>query len=448
MQKGQFKNSFIKKYEKYSIIRTVLLYILILRSGVKRKGVSRLYISFIFLFRICKICLSSVSSFFRKGINYLRELNSIQYLRRLLLKNCPLFKKYYFEVPLPENISNTNAHLFEYTNYYLLKPMQVQLLHNVYLYIATDFGIIHKCLRINRKSTHGRWDKRNIGIVGNYDSMIFDSFTEHFLRNNNTPNELKHDNNYLLIHNWFNYYHWLTESYARLFTVKDNLSQYTLVLPETIRNNPYVNALLDIIGPVKIQYISNETTLRFKKLSFVDMKKYCDNYDPVLLASMREYICNAVKSLEIKAPVKNERIFINRKVKNNRNILNESEIFPILKQYGFEVIEFEDFSFYEQVMMMMHCKHLIGAHGSGLTNMLFMAEEASVFELHRIVRNRNEHHSKVYWRMAGALKHRYFCQFCDIDPLKDTFFTTNIIVDALEFENTIKQFLKKDESQS
>ena len=52
---------------------------------------------------------------------------------------------------------------------------------------------------------------------------------------------------------------------------------------------------------------------------------------------------------------------------------------------GFEVLNFEDYSFFEQVYLMKHCKILAGVHGQ-VANIAFMPENSSLFELIRYTR--------------------------------------------------------------
>ena len=52
-----------------------------------------------------------------------------------------------------------------------------------------------------------------------------------------------------------------------------------------------------------------------------------------------------------------------------------------LIELGFDIIQFEDFSFAEQVKIAFNSKVLVSLHGAGLTNMLFMDKGNYVVEL-------------------------------------------------------------------
>ena len=81
---------------------------------------------------------------------------------------------------------------------------------------------------------------------------------------------------------------------------------------------------------------------------------------------------------------KSRRIFISRP--NNtrfraRVIENEVELTEALALHGFETIHLEDLPFVEQIALFYDAEIVIGAHGAGLSNMIF-SHSIDVFELH------------------------------------------------------------------
>ena len=441
MHSIHIKQNFIKRYQRYSLIKAFLSLLFYLRKDVRKTNINFFYVIFTFIFYFFGLLYIEINFFFQNIFNAIREKKGIQKLRKTILLNFNFLKKNTYIIPYPVNLNKKDLWLFEYLNFYYLKPSILVKVKNANLYIATEFGIVYKNFIINIKSIHGKWDKRNVKILKNYFEMIFTHHIGSEFKKEEDIILLNSDNNYLLIHNWFNYYHWITESLCRLINVKDDILQYTLVLPETLKSNIYVQSSLALFNNVQIKYVPNESSIKFNQLNFVSQKKYCDNYDPELLGQLKEYLINRVSELKIVSPIKNKNIFINRNKADRRSIINDEEVNVILKKYDFEIIDFEDYSFYEQIAISQNCSNLIGAHGSGLTNMIFMPAGSKVMELHRLVRNKKEHHSKVYWRLAGALKHKYYYQFCNIDPENDTFFTTNISIGIEEFENNLKLLL-------
>ena len=65
------------------------------------------------------------------------------------------------------------------------------------------------------------------------------------------------------------------------------------------------------------------------------------------------------------------RIFLDRRPKVQRRLINMSDIAPILAQHGFETIFAEDLPYLEQAQLFAEASHVVGLHGAGLTNLLF-----------------------------------------------------------------------------
>jgi capsular polysaccharide biosynthesis protein len=79
--------------------------------------------------------------------------------------------------------------------------------------------------------------------------------------------------------------------------------------------------------------------------------------------------------------------------------------------------------------------HLIGLHGAGLTNMLFMREGGKVLEL----RNQNDAHNNCYFSLASELNLDYF-YLLNQGNTNDTH-TVDIIVDIDELRNNLGKFI-------
>ena len=74
------------------------------------------------------------------------------------------------------------------------------------------------------------------------------------------------------------------------------------------------------------------------------------------------------------------RVYLSRKRAPKRRILNEERIEHILARAGFECIAAEDYTILEQISLFASTKILIGPHGAGLGNMVFMSPGAHVVE--------------------------------------------------------------------
>jgi capsular polysaccharide biosynthesis protein len=99
--------------------------------------------------------------------------------------------------------------------------------------------------------------------------------------------------------------------------------------------------------------------------------------DPEICVWLRDRFRNAAG---IKCAEGDLRLFISRKLAPSRRILNEGEILELLKPHHFRSVCLEEMSFDEQLRLFAHASHVIAAHGSGLTNLLF-STRVKVIEL-------------------------------------------------------------------
>lgn len=70
--------------------------------------------------------------------------------------------------------------------------------------------------------------------------------------------------------------------------------------------------------------------------------------------------------------VPKRRIYISRKSEKKRHILNEDDLLPLLKRYGFEYIEAQKLMLAEQIKLFSEAEWIMGPHGAGLSNLMWM----------------------------------------------------------------------------
>lgn len=82
-----------------------------------------------------------------------------------------------------------------------------------------------------------------------------------------------------------------------------------------------------------------------------------------------------------------------RKIRaRGRKVRNEADLRRMLAQRGFECVYPEEMDFAAQVRLFSRAKLVIGQHGAGLSNLLFMQPGTRLIEVHRklIGRHRSE----------------------------------------------------------
>ena len=218
---------------------------------------------------------------------------------------------------------------------------------------------------------------------------------------------LKDDRNYLLIHSaWFNYSFWVNSYLLRLITVLKNndTPNLHLIYLEEWDLIPYVKESL-IYFDVKIERIPKDHHFFVKNLIMPETRKWTNSFDK---NTIRE-VYNWFSFLKYNhKPTR--KVYLTRKKRNVRCVDNEEQLIHTIKQYDFEVVEFEMLSFIEQVKLMMETSHFISIHGAGFSNMLFMQPKTTVMELINIEYAKVEY-TFPFWKLADTLNLNYYYQF-------------------------------------
>jgi Glycosyltransferase 61 len=96
------------------------------------------------------------------------------------------------------------------------------------------------------------------------------------------------------------------------------------------------------------------------------------------------------------------RLYISRRGARRR-VINEHELEPILKDYGFEIIETELMSLQQQILLFGAADVIVGPHGAGMSNILWAPPDCKILELFgaNCVR-------AMYYALADVLNQSYW----------------------------------------
>lgn len=222
--------------------------------------------------------------------------------------------------------------------------------------------------------------------------------------------------------NWSSgYFHWLTDALPRLLASRRINETYPVLLPEQYEQIGYVRESLNLIG-ASVLFYKNSVPSIVKKLLLVSHTADTGNYNGLLINELRE------KLLASYSARGERKIFISRLKASKRKIINETEVVDYLRSNSWEIHYFEDYSLGKQIGIMAETKYLIGLHGAGLTNMLFMRQGGKVLEL----RNENDSHNNCYFSLASELAIDYHYQLNQGDKADTFFVNVTVNMDVLK----------------
>ncbi len=195
------------------------------------------------------------------------------------------------------------------------------------------------------------------------------------------------------------YFHWLADVLPKLILLT---GERAILLPPAYTERDYIAQSLAALN-IQHETISPDHLTRVRDLCAVSPVAPTGNYNPEAMHRLR--IALAPRLLE----QPHTRVYISRRNAPRRRIVNEAELCSTLEGFGFTSVCLEDHPWQRQIDIVSEAEVLMGLHGAGLTNMLFMREGQRVLELRR----RGDAHNNCYFTLASAMDHDYYYLLCD-----------------------------------
>lgn len=194
------------------------------------------------------------------------------------------------------------------------------------------------------------------------------------------------------------YSHWLLEVLPRLFAFESlPVDEAHLVVSKEL--NEWQVESLAILGLAQTpRVVLNQSYLQLETLYFPSYVGDPGNPHPWGCQWLRK------RFLENCLPhSRKRRLYITRRHAIRRRVINESELEPILRDKGFELIETEFLSFREKADLFNQAEAVVGPHGAGLTTILFAPQGCKVLEMF------DPNHMNVnYYSLADVLQQEYW----------------------------------------
>ena len=210
---------------------------------------------------------------------------------------------------------------------------------------------------------------------------------------------------YVSVHNSYRgYYHWLLESVPKLLEAQRTIPNFTLLLPANY-TDAFYDDTLRLLGITKIERLQPNTLYHVPMLALPYGKEAMGDYVAQALAEVKALFLRVTLTSATLGP---ERLYISRRKASRRKVLNENAVEQMLVAHGFIALCFEDYTFEEQVRLCANAKILVGIHGAGLANMVFLPNQATVVELRKF----DNGHNYFFTHLASTIGLDYHLLYC------------------------------------
>lgn len=235
-----------------------------------------------------------------------------------------------------------------------------------------------------------------------------------------------------VINEWSNnYFHWLTEVLPKVYYLKTQIPTFSVLLPVNYSSSFQIESLKILDVPI----IYFEGVAFLKTVYLPDRQApYSAHYNPIILRSMVAILKSKIDCSYNLGPF----IYITRRRAEIRKLANEKAVLKILNDLSFEIVEFENLNFYQQVSVASHAKIIVGCHGAGLTNLMFCEPDTSIYEFSLD----GETMDKCYYTLADACNLNYYYQFCPSANNSSDYHFSDLEVDTIFFAKSISELVK------
>lgn len=233
----------------------------------------------------------------------------------------------------------------------------------------------------------------------------------------------------------FNYGHFIIDDLAKIKYIAQNNNPITILMQSSGK-----------IDSIKIDIIN--TFLKGKDLKFKfilpNEAVFCENLTYISPISFHPYLKNKEaisyinsQSFKCITPKNNKRIFVTRDRVMGRYLDNFNEISPILKEYDFEIIRPEKFSFKKQAELFHGAEIIVGIMGAAMCNTLF--SKPNIKTLYLAPSGWIE---PFYWDLAANLNHDYNVIYGERIHKHDLVHMDDFIIDRDIFADNLKKIVE------
>ncbi len=221
------------------------------------------------------------------------------------------------------------------------------------------------------------------------------------------------------------FFHWLTDTLPKITIARKINKKFTLVLPSKL-NLKFINQSLNEYN-IKFFFMKENKNYHFKKITYIG-ELYPSG------SPRKKVLENLKKQIKTK-PSKFNRVYISRNKSNRRKISNEIELIKVLMKYKFKIVYAEKLSFLSQVNLFSSAKFLIGLHGAGISNILWMKKNTNLLEL----KPEKDLYLNCYYNIANLLNINYNYLVCK----KNNYFKSSKNSDYFVNIDSLNKKLKK-----
>jgi capsular polysaccharide biosynthesis protein len=239
--------------------------------------------------------------------------------------------------------------------------------------------------------------------------------------------------NLLQLHShWgFGYHHWLADCLIKIKEIDPR--RFVVMLPDDYP--PFARQSLRMFPFAGVVALPAGHGVAARRLTFVG-NPHVSRFNPAYIRWLSAHLKPHASLADAC-----ERLYVTRQQAARRRVENEDAVVALLQRYGFTAIDSAQLEFRTEVGLFSRCRILVGLHGAGLTNSIFMPSDGKVLELYP-AGGRSGRMNTTYWHLCGAAGIRYYYQFCRPSRNQgDRPEDADVVVDLARLEHNVRMMV-------
>jgi capsular polysaccharide biosynthesis protein len=259
----------------------------------------------------------------------------------------------------------------------------------------------------------------------------------------NNPKRSKLDEFFWITDDWSCwYFHWLCDVLPKLYVISMKFKGSNILLSEEYKKLEFAEQSLQVFNDVHISYVADKEATTVPYLRLISPIAPTGNFNEEIIHGIRFKLLNALRAnnpYDASQKIYEKWVYISRAKSSRRRIVNEVAVLDTIKIFGYQITYMEDLPFWDQLELMQHSKILIGLHGAGLTNMLFMPTSSVVIEIRIEQNRRNSFINNCYFALASAMRHKYYYLIARPLPDEGSNGSGDVVVDIKALSRVLRQ---------
>jgi capsular polysaccharide biosynthesis protein len=204
-----------------------------------------------------------------------------------------------------------------------------------------------------------------------------------------------------------NYYHWLIEAILGLYVLqKSRGGGAKIVLPSSLPrggNLQYFESI-KLFGAARTDFVVTPApVVKLERAFWIEPSHLIDHVPENWVVDFQSSVANSLGRF-----AQARRVYIERE--ESRTVENADEVRAFLEEAGFITVHPIGMSILDQARLFSGATFVIGAHGAGLSNLIFAPRSARVIEFMPNMEMRT-----FFWMISMKLGHEYGMLPCETD---------------------------------